>query len=58
MSSRLPPAYRGAPYYQPRPPPGWRRQQLLRKILLAVIGVIGLFLIVIACASLANGAVP
>jgi len=53
--SRLPPAYRGAPYYQPRPPPGWRRHQILRIVLLAVIGVVLVLLVAIACATLAHG---
>jgi hypothetical protein len=30
----------------------------LRKILMAVVGVVVVLLVVIACASLANGAVP
>jgi hypothetical protein len=56
--SRLPPAYRGAPYYQPRPPPHWRRRHALRMVLLAIAGTLILLAIVIACASLASGVVP
>jgi hypothetical protein len=52
--SRLPPAYRGAPYYQPSLPPGWRRHQAIRRVLLAVAGAIIVMLLVFACSSLAS----
>jgi len=43
--AHLPPAYQGAPYYQPRPPP--RKRRVLRQIRLAAIFIGALLLIVI-----------
>ncbi|HLQ55009.1 MAG TPA: hypothetical protein VK162_12155 [Streptosporangiaceae bacterium] len=54
--SHLPPAYRGAPYHQPRRPP--RRLRALRILLYAVIGIVILLLVIITGASLAHGGIP
>ena len=53
--SLLPPAYRGAPYRQPRPPSRWRRA--LRLLIPALIAVAALAL-VIAGASLMRPGAP
>ena len=54
--SHLPPAYRGAPYHQPRPPS--RRHRALRIFLLVMIVAGLLLLLVIIGASIAPGSVP
>ncbi len=54
--SHLPPAYRGAPYHQPRPPT--RRQRALRLLIPAVIAAIVLVLVILLGASIAHGGVP
>ncbi len=54
--SYLPPAYRGAPYRQPRPPT--RKQRVTRILLLAVIGTAVLALVIIMGAAVARGSIP
>ncbi len=54
--SLLPPAYRGAPYHQPRPPP--RRHRALRLARLGVIVAAGLLLVIITGALLWHSSVP
>ena len=53
--SHLPPAYRGAPYHQPRPPT--RRHRALRIFLVALIAAAVLLLVIITGASIAHGGV-
>jgi hypothetical protein len=52
----LPPAYRGAPYHQPRPPS--RRQRALRVFVRAVIAALIVLLIILVGAAVTHGAVP
>jgi hypothetical protein len=54
--SLLPPAYRGAPYHQPGPPP--RRHRVLRRVRLAVIIGTGLLLMVTTGILLTHSSVP
>jgi hypothetical protein len=55
--SYLPPAYRGAPYYQPRPPPDRRKRRVRKAIMLAMIGAVILFIVIMIGASLARAGV-
>jgi hypothetical protein len=52
----LPNAYRGAPYYQPRPPT--RRQRALRRLRLALILVAPIVLVIITGTLLAYSVTP
>lgn len=54
--SHLPPAYRGAPYHQPRPPT--RRQRALRLLIPAVIAALVVVLVILLGASIAHGGMP
>ncbi len=54
--SNLPNAYRGAPYYQPRPPP--RRQRALRRLILALMLVEAVVLVIITGTLLVHGSMP
>ena len=54
--SHLPPAYRGAPYHQPRPPS--RRHRALRIFLLVMIATGLLLLFIIIGAWIAPGSAP
>ena len=54
--SHLPPAYRGAPYHQPRPPS--RRYRALRVFLLAMIIAAVILVVIIVGASIVPGSVP
>ena len=54
--SLLPPAYRGAPYHQPRPPS--RRRRALKVFVLAAIAIAVLALVIVTDALLTHGGVP
>lgn len=54
--TQLPPAYRGAPYYQPRRPP--RKQRATRIARLLVIAGLVLLLIIFIGAAVAPAAWP
>jgi ferric-dicitrate binding protein FerR (iron transport regulator) len=51
--THLPPAYRGAPYYQPRPQT--RRQRAVRALIVAAIIAGALLLIVLIGAAISPG---
>jgi hypothetical protein len=50
--SHLPPAYRGAPYHQPRPPS--RKRRLLKQLRLALILGAGALLVILSVVLLAH----
>lgn len=54
--TQLPPAYRGAPYYQPRPPP--LKQRAARILRIVAIAALVLLLLVLIGAAVAPTALP